>query len=146
MYQTVCKGSGQSVKFLDILECFCTVWNVSGSLESFRRVWKVSGQSGKFTDSLVSFRTVRKVSVQCKKCSDSLENIRTVLKVSRQCQKFPAMCGKHGMNMQKQFLHFWHILCRKSYFRTFGEILTRKRFTRSVWKVFASDILPTGKF
>ena len=37
-------------------------------------------------------------------------------------------------------------LCHKSYLRTFGAYLSRKRFTRFVRKVFAREILPTGKF
>ena len=61
-----------SGKFLDSLESFLTVWNVSGqggeypdSLETFQTVWKVfwklrkvSIQPGKFPDSLESFQTV----------------------------------------------------------------------------------------
>ena len=37
-------------------------------------------------------------------------------------------------------------LCHKSYLSTFGAFLSRKRFTRFVQKVFAHEILPTGKF
>ena len=53
-------------------------------------------------------------------------------------------CGAGGiwgqisaLMSQKLFTHFW---------RTFGTFLSRKQFTHSVWKVFAREILPTGKF
>ena len=38
------------------------------------------------------------------------------------------------------FSHFWH------FFRTFGLYMSQKQFTHSVRKVFAREILPTGKF
>ena len=38
------------------------------------------------------------------------------------------------------FLHFWHFFC------TFGLYMSQKQFTHSVRKVFAREILPTGKF
>ena len=41
-------------------------------------------------------------------------------------------------------MHFWRIYVEN--LRTFGAFLSRKRFTRSVRKVFAREILPTGKF
>ena len=41
-------------------------------------------------------------------------------------------------------MHFWHIY--KSYLRNFGAFLSRQQYTRSVQKVFARDILATGKF
>ena len=88
---------------------------------------QVSEQSGKFLDSLESFRTVWKV----------------VWKVSGQSGKFPVACMPC---MRKQCEHSWHIYVTKSYLLTFGAFLSRKRFTRFVRKVFAREILPTGKF
>ena len=143
MYRTVWKVSVQSGKFLDSLESFRTVLKVSG-----RTVWKLSRQFGKFPNGLESLRTVWKLSKQAGKVSDSLESFQTVLKVSRQCQSFPDMCptvNKHGMKA-KAIYALWALLCRKSYLRTFGAFLSQKRFTGSIWKVFALYILPTGKF
>ena len=45
----------------------------------------------------------------------------------------------------KKFMPFGSILCRKSYLCTFGTFCPKKKFMRSVRKVFARDILPTGK-
>ena len=139
-FQNVWKVSRQSGKFTDNLESFPTVWKVSEqsgkfpkSLGNFQRVWKVSGQSGNFSDSLESFRTVWKDSGVSRKVSDSVERSRHI------CH------GIHGMYVKAIYALLAH-LCRKSYLRTFGGFLSRKRFTRSVRKVFAREILPTGKF
>ena len=48
---------------------------------------------------------------------------------------------KHGILAKAIYAH----LCRKSYLRSLGAFLSQKRFTRSVQKVFAHDILPTVK-
>ena len=37
-------------------------------------------------------------------------------------------------------------VCRESDLRTFAAYMSRKQFTHSVRKVFAREILPTGKF
>ena len=109
----------------------------------YQTVWKVSLQYVKFPESLEGFQTVWKVSGESGKFLKSPESFRTVWKVSRQCQKFPPFFhDKHGILAKAIYAH----LCRKSYLRSFGAFLSQKRFTRSVQKVFAHDILPTGKF
>ena len=98
-------------------------------------MWKVSRLSEKFSDSLETFQTVLKVSRQAGKCPDSVESFQTVWKVSRWSRKLYVAI----------YALLAHI-CRKSDLRTFGAYMSRKRFTHSVWKVFAREILPTGKF
>ena len=49
-------------------------------MECFRTVWKVSGQSGKFPDNLEGFQTVWKVSRHSEKSPENLGNIWTNLR------------------------------------------------------------------
>ena len=103
----------------------------------YQTVWKVSLQYEKFPESLEGFQTVWKVSEESRKFPDSPESFQIVPKV-------PTFFShdKHGTLAKAIYAH----LCRKSYLRSFGAFLSQKRFTRSVQKVFAHDILPTGKF
>ena len=107
-----------------------TVWKVSLQYVKFQSALKVSRQSGKFLESLESFWRVQKVSGQSGKFPDSAKSSHLFFH------------DKHGIPGKAIYAH----LCRKSYLRSFGAFLSQKRFTRSVQKVFAHDILPTGKF
>ena len=131
----------------------------------FRKVWKFFRQSGKFPESLETFQTVQKVSSQAGKFLYSMESSRTVWKVmdsqeSFQMVLFPPDCLHYCCNIH--ILHFckksfdvfvakaiYALLarvCRESDLRTFAAYMSRKQFTHSVRKVFAREILPTGKF
>ena len=125
--------------------------NFPDGQETFQMVWKVSSWSGKFPDSLEIFLTVWKVSGQCRKFPDCLETFQTVWKVYEQSGN---LSGKYFIvcRIVATFISFvrivlalWHV-CRESDLRTFGADMSRKRFTHSVRKVFAREILPTGKF
>ena len=129
------------------------------SLESFRKVWKVSGQSRKFSDSLESFHTVWKVSRQAGKfpvrtvwkVSGQFGMFLTVWKGSRRSGNFPEGLESYGRfgifpDSVEYFQTVCKVVCRKSDLHTFGAYMSRKRFTHSVRKVFAREILPTGKF
>ena len=107
-------------------------------------MWKVSRQSGKFPDNLETFQTIWKLSKQSGKFPDVPESFQTGWKVSRQCGEFPDTLESFGQSgkfpdcpeswmSRKQFTHFWRI-----YFA--------KAKTHLFWKVFAREILPTGKF
>ena len=127
-------------KFLRVRKVFARIYKIDPkikskhciSLESFRTVWKVSKQSGKFPDILESFQIV----YNFYNFPNSVNIFRTVWKVSR------GMCAMYAKAIYAYMAH----LCHKSYLRTFGAFLSRKRFTRFVRKVFAREILPTGKF
>ena len=70
------------------------------------------------------FHTVQKVFRGYGKFPDGLDSVQTVCKVSIE----------YGYFLDSVDL------------RTFGAYMSRKRFTHSVRKVFAREILPTGKF
>ena len=163
-FQDGLESSGPFGKFPDSVESK-QVWNVDrlfgkllDSLESFRRVWKVSRPSGEFPDRLESFRTVWKVSGQFGKfCTDCLESFRTVWKVSGKSGKFQdglesfqtdwKVCRRSGkLYVATALSSLLAHICRRSDLRTFGAYMSRKRFTHSIQKVFAREILPTGKF
>ena len=117
MYLTIWKISGGSGKFPESLESFWTVLRVSSSVKSFRTVWKISRHSWKFPDSLESFRTVKSF-LTC-----------VPLYTCRVCAF--GTCAH---------------LCSKSHLRNFSVFLSRQQYTHSVQRVFARDILATGKF
>ena len=125
-FRIVQKLSRRSGKFPDGLESFQTGWKVSGpdSVESFRTVWNV-------LDSLERFQTVWKLSRRSGK-------LWTVWNTSRQWGKF--------LDSPESYQTVRKVVCRKSDLRTFGAYMSQKRFTHSVRKVFAREILPTGKF
>ena len=98
----------------------------------FQTVCKVSVRSGGFPDNRDIFGSGRFL--------DSQEGFQTVWKVSHHgCH------GLHGM-YAKAIYALLGTFMSQNYLHAFGAFLSRTWFTRSVRKVFARDILPTGKF
>ena len=98
----------------------------------FQTVCKVSVRSGGFPDNRDIFGSGRFL--------DSQEGFQTVWKVSHHgCH------GLHGM-YAKAIYALLGTFMSQNYLHTFSAFLSRTWFTRSVRKVFARDILPTGKF
>ena len=94
------------------------------------------GLSGNFPDPLETFRTVWKLSRQIFYCLQYCCNIH----ILHFCKK------SFDMYVAKAIYAVLAHICRESNLRTFGAYMSRKRFTHSVRKVFAREILPTGKF
>ena len=137
-YQTVRKLSRLFGNFPDCPETFPNIWKLSRlfgnfpdcleTFQTFQTVWNFSRLSGNFPDRLETFRTVWKLSRQIfyylQFVATSISFVRRVLALCHVCR-------------DSDFRTLAHI-CRESDLRTFGAHMSRKRFTRSVRKVFCA--------